>query len=153
MAERELFFHYNHIDSIGRTLAVMGGTDVIGQVGPATVAAYSFAEGYTNIGYDEWLTLQNPTTTPETITVTLVNGMGTTYTSVVNVLAHSRSTADITAIVAQNMIHSGDNFPAYEVSMLIQSKSGAFVAERPMYSNTGSEGTQGGSDVIGYTGG
>jgi hypothetical protein len=153
VAEREMFFRYSHTESIGRTLEVIGGTDIIGQVGPAKAAAYSFAEGYTNIGYDEWLTLQNPTTQPETITVTLVNGMGRSYIFTISLVAHSRSTTDITATVVQNIVSSGDGFPAYEVSMLIQSKNGSCVAERPMYSNTGSAGTQGGSDVIGYTGG
>jgi hypothetical protein len=132
---------------------VSGGTDVIGQVGPASATAYSFAEGYTNVGYDEWLTLQNPTSQPQSITVSLVNGLGTTYTFTATVQAHSRSTTDITNTVVQNMVHSGDSFPAYEVSMLVQSSHGPCVAERPMYSNTGPAGTQGGSDVIGYIGG
>jgi len=34
----------------------------------------------------------------------------------------------------------------------VQSTSGVFVAERPMYWSTGSSGTQGGSDVLGYMG-
>jgi hypothetical protein len=153
VAERELFFHYSHTSSIGRTLVAMGGTDVIGQVGPAAVTTYSFAEGYTNVGYDEWLTLQNPTTQSETITVTLLNGLGTTYTLTINMAAQSRSTVDITATVVQNVVHTSGSTPAYEVSMAVQSSGGPFVAERPMYSNTGPAGTQGGTDVIGYTGG
>ena len=83
----------------------------------------------------------------------LVNGMGRTYTVIVTVVPLSRSTVDITAMVVQNMVQAGDSFPAYEISMLAQSSNGPFVAERPMYSNTGSGGTQGGSDVIGYIGG
>jgi hypothetical protein len=153
VAERELFFHYSHTSSIGRTLVAMGGTDVIGQVGPAAATTYSFAEGYTNVGYDEWLTLQNPTSQSETITVTLLNGLGTTYTLTVNMAAQSRSTVDITSTVVQNMVHTSGSTPAYQVSMAVQSSGGPFVAERPMYSNTGSGGTQGGTDVIGYTGG
>ena len=38
----------------------------------------------------------------------------------------------------------------YEISMAVQSSSGPFVVERPMYWNA--SGTQGGSDVIGYSG-
>src|SRR5690348_15153456 len=56
--DREMFFHYNHQGN-GRSLQVMGGSDALGQVGPAGQSLYSFAEGYVNTGYDEWLTLQN----------------------------------------------------------------------------------------------
>jgi len=44
------FFQYNRVAN-GWALSSMRGTDVLGQVGPATVSAYSFAEGYTNRGY------------------------------------------------------------------------------------------------------
>ena len=145
IAEREMFFHYN----TGK-LAALGGSDVIGQAGPASATAYSFAEGYTNTSYNEWLTLQNPTTHPETISVTLVNGDGHSTTQSYTMGAHSRYTVDITGLVAQKLIAPHDTYLGYEVSMVVQSSSGAFVAERPMYWNTGSRGTQGGSDVIGY---
>jgi hypothetical protein len=68
------------------------------------------------------------------------------------VVAHSRFTVNITNMVAENLVNSGEGYQAYEVSMIVQSSSGAFVAERPMYWNTGMYGTQGGSDVIGYSG-
>ena len=151
MAEREMFFHYNHNASYGRSLSTQGVSDVIGQVGPASASAYSFAEGYTNAGYDEWLTIQNPTGSAETITITLANAKGTVYPFSVNVAAHSRYTVDIVATVMQHLYHSGDGYAGYEVSMALQSSSGPFVAERPMYWNA--SGTQGGSDVIGYIGG
>src|SRR6202043_2288953 len=61
VAEREMFFHYNN--NHGSTAT--GGTDITGQAGPAAATTYSFAEGYTNAGYNEWLTLQNPTTSAE----------------------------------------------------------------------------------------
>jgi hypothetical protein len=153
VAEREMFFHYSHTDSSGRTMSAMGGTDVISQVGPAVATVYTFAEGYTNVGYNEWLTLQNPTTNSETITVTLLNEAGSKYAFTVNVGARTRSTVDITLTVAQHMIQPGASSASYEVSMTAQSSSGPFLAERPMYSNTGAGGTQGGTDVIGYTGG
>ena len=152
VAEREMFFQYNHINANdGRSLSAMGGTDVLGQVGPATSSNYSFAEGYTNIGYDKWLTIQNPTANQETINITLVNGKGTVYTTSITVGAHTRATEDITAMVISNVYHYNDGYTGYEVSMLVQSSSGPFVAERPMYWNA--SGTQGGSDVIGYVGG
>ena len=149
VVEREMFFKYSHVAN-GRTLTATGGTDVLGQVGPAAVTAYSFAEGYTNVGYDEWLTIQNPTATAETINVSLVNAKGTVYTFSVQVGAYTRSTVDIVALVIQHLYHNGDGVYGYEVSMAAQS-TGPFVVERPMYWNA--SGTQGGSDVIGYIGG
>jgi hypothetical protein len=148
--EREMFFRYNHVGN-GRTLPAIGGTDVLGQVGPASAHDYSFAEGYTNVGYDEWLTIQNPTATTETVNATLVNAVGTVYTFSVQVVAHSRYTVDIVATIMQHLYHNGDGYQGYEISMAVQSSSGPFVVERPMYWNA--SGTQGGSDVIGYSGG
>jgi len=150
VVEREMFFGYNHVGD-GRTTIATGGTDVLGQVGPAAKSAYSFAEGYTNLGYDEWLTIQNPTGNTETITVTMVNAVGTVYTFAVQVVAHSRYTVDMVAIVIQHLYHAGDNYNGYEISLAVQSSGGPFVVERPMYWNA--SGTQGGSDVIGYSGG
>lgn len=150
VAEREMFFHYNHAAN-GRTLTANGGTDVLGQVGPAAYNTYSFAEGYTNIGYDEWLTIQNPTTNPEFMSIGIVNGKGTVYVASVNVAAHSRMTLDVTGIILRYVYHQNDGYPGFEVSMVVQSLDGPFVAERPMYFNSG--GQQGGTDVIGYVGG
>ena len=112
---------------------------------------YSFAEGYTNLGYDEWLTIQNPTANTETVNVTVSNGVGTVYTFAEQVVGHSRSTVDMVAIVQQHVFHGGNGYPGYEISMAVQSSNGPFVVERPMYWNA--SGTQGGSDVIGYSGG
>ncbi len=147
--EREMFFGYNHAGD-GRTTLATGGTDVLGQVGPAALSDYSFAEGYTNLGYDEWLTIMNPTNNTEAINITVSNAVGTVYTFTQEVLGHSRYTVDMVAIVNQNMFHSGDGYSGYEISMAVQSSNGPFVVERPMYWNA--SGTQGGSDVIGYTG-
>ncbi len=148
VVEREMFFKYNHVGN-GRTLIATGGTDVVGQPGPATTSSYSFAEGYTNVGYDEWLTMQNPSANPETITITLANAKGTVYTFSVTVVSHSRYTVDIVGTVMRNLYHNGNGFQGYEVSMAVQSNTGPFVVERPMYWNA--SGTQGGSDVIGYS--
>jgi endoglucanase len=147
--EREMFFKYGHTAN-GRALGAMGGTDVIGQVGPAAATSYSFAEGYCNVGYDEWLTIQNPSGNTEIINVSLVNALGRAYTFPVTMVAHSRSTVDIVATVLQHMYQSGDSFKAFEVSMALQSSSGPFVAERPIYWNASS--TQGGTDVVGFIG-
>ena len=150
VAEREMFFYYNH-NANGRSLSAVGGTDVLGQVGPAALTVYTFAEGYTNVGYDEWLTLQNPTGTSETINVTLFNAVGNSYAFSVTVKAHSRGTVDIVNVVLHNLYRNGDGYKGFEVSMTVQTANGPFVAERPMYWNASN--TLGGSDIIGYTGG
>ena len=150
VVEREMFFKYNHVAK-NRTLTATGGTDVVGQIGPATTDAYSFAEGYTNVGYDEWLTMQNPTANTETIKITLANAKGTVYTFSVNVPGHSRYTVDIVGTVIGHLYHKNDGYEGYEVSIAVQSTNGPFVVERPMYWNASA--TQGGSDVIGYSGG
>ncbi len=152
VVEREMFFRYIH-NANGRSLSSAGGTDVLGQVGPASQTLYSFAEGYVNLGFDEWLTLQNPTSNQETVWITLYNAVGTTYTYAVTVGPNSRATQDIVYEVLHNLYHSGDGYKGFEVSMTVQTTSvsgGPIVVERPMYWN--GAGTQGGSDIIGYTG-
>jgi len=148
VAEREMFFQYNN----GHGLTAMGSTDVTGFVSPAA-SAYTFAEGYTNRGYNEWLTLQNPTNAAENISVTLVNAYGHSVMQTYPVVAKSRYTVDITSLVTSTIAPPGSAFQAHEVSMTVQSSNGLFVAERPMFWNTGTDGTQGGSDVFGYSGG
>lgn len=156
VAQREMYFHYNHTLPNGRVTQGFGGTDVLGQVGPAAHSAYSFAEGYTNVGYNEWLTVQNPTATNITIKVTIVNGYGRVYIAQFPVVAHSRFTQDIAALVIANLAHAGDDHRGYEVSMTVQSLNGTpITVERPMYWNTSGASfpSIGGSDVIGYVGG
>ncbi len=149
VAERQMFFGYSN----GKNLTATGGTDVIGEGGLELNSTYSFAEGYVNAGYNEWLTLQNPTANAENIYVTVVNGYGRSYTQAYNVPSVSRNTVDITALVEKYLVQAGDGYRGYEVSMTVQTLNKAvFSAERPMYWNTTGSTlpTQGGSDVIGY---
>ncbi|HLX55976.1 MAG TPA: peptidase S53, partial [Ktedonobacteraceae bacterium] len=152
VVEREMFFHYSH-QANGRSLSATGGSDALGQPGPAAKSLYSFAEGYTNVDYDEWLTLQNPTANTETIWITLYNALGQTHITSVSVPGQSRATVDIDGAVLSSLYQSADGFKGFEVSMTVQTTSAGavFVAERPMYWNA--SGTQGGSAIIGYTGG
>jgi hypothetical protein len=152
VVEREMFFRYLH-NANGRSLPAVGGTDSLGQPGPAAQSIYSFAEGYVNLGYDEWLTLQNPTGSAEIVWVTLENALGHTITFSLQVNPHSRATVDIVRTVLSSLYHNGDGFRGFEVAMTVQTTSvqgGPFVAERPMYWNAA--GTQGGTDIIGYYG-
>jgi streptogramin lyase len=152
VVEREMFFQYVHTLN-GQTLHASGGTDVTGQIG--TYRSYSFAEGYSNKGYNEWLTLQNPTANLETIYLTMINGDGNVYTQSFAVAPNTRFTQDISALTLAHLVQPGDDFHAYEVSITVQTLDGSlFVAERPMYWNTAgsSFATQGGNDAFGYNG-
>ncbi len=152
VVERDMFFHYNHTVSGGSTVTAAGGSAVTGAM-VATTGTTNFAEGYTNTGYNEWLTLQNPTTSSEQVTATLLNEYGRSYTQTITINAQGRSTVDITMLVKQHLVQSGDDARAYQVSMSVKAVGSnvVFVAERPMYFHTGS-GIQGGTGVIGYNG-
>jgi len=152
VVERQMFFHYTHtLTNTNINVTTTGGSDVMGALVAATNAA-NFAEGYTNAGYNEWITLQNPMATTETLALTTVNEDGRSYTENVTVSAKSRQTVDITDLVRQNLLQPGDSVKGYQVSVSVQATAGnTFVAERPMYFNT-SENNQGGSDVVGFTG-
>ncbi len=155
VVQREMYFTYKHTLTNGRGTTAVGGSDVIGQVGPAAHSSYSFAEGYANTGYNDWLTIQNPTGTAETISITLVNGMGQSNVQNVSVPANARFTEDIASLV-QTAFNAGSNINPNEFSMTVQTTNGAvFVAERPMYFNTSgsSFAVQGGDDILGYVGG
>jgi virginiamycin B lyase len=156
VVQRVQFFYYQHTIS-GNATQAQGVSDLVGQPGPASKTIYSFAEGYSNTGYNEWLTLQNPTATDEVITVTLVNGKGVALNRSYTIKANTRSTVDVSSLVRTGMAQSANADAGYEVSMVVQSANNApFVAERPMYWNTygvSSFTTQGGSDIVGYVGG
>ncbi len=153
VVERDMFFHYTHtVSGTSSTVMATGGSAVTGAM-VATTDTANFAEGYTNTGYNEWLTLQNPTMSSEQVRVTLLNEYGRSYTQIITIRAKSRSTADITMLVKQHLVQSGDDARAYQVSMSVKAVGNnvVFVAERPMYFHNGS-GIQGGTGVIGYNG-
>lgn len=151
VVQREMYFQYHHTATGEPTVFAKGGTDSLGLIGPVA-QSYSFAEGYTNQGYNEWLTLQNPNATNETITITLTNGNNQKTTLQQLVKANERQTVDITSAVVQAFNPRTDK-NANAISMTVQS-SGTFVAERPEYYNTSGSGfmVQGGTDIIGYIG-
>ncbi len=127
----------------------------MGMTGPVSKVSYSFAEGYTNPGYHEWLTLQNTTANSETIYLTLVNGAGKTYSQGIAVPGNARLTIDVTQMVEQHIATPGDSsFNSISMTVQTVNNGGAFVAERPEYWNTTGTSyvTQGGTDIIGYAG-
>ena len=83
-----------------------------------------FAEGYTGDGFEEWLTLQNPTNSSLTVHVTYMFRDGLTRHRHVIVDAQSRQTVDVNYVVGTNK----------EFSMKVEA-SADIVAERPMYFN------------------
>jgi hypothetical protein len=138
-----------------KKLSATGGTEVTGL--PTPIRSYSFAEGYNNTGYNEWLTLQNPTASAEDIIISLTNGYGRVYSMTQTLGAHARFTLDITYLVLRNMLRAYDDHRGYEISIALQAPAGSlFVAERPEYFDAGQRGlpafVRGGSDAFGYTG-
>jgi hypothetical protein len=125
-------------------------TDAFGATTPTN--AYSFAEGYAATGYNEWLALFNTTGGDEHINVVLTNTFGHSYTQQLTLKAHSRYSDDITKLVQQNLIQTGEDNRAYAVSMQVTSTGGTFVAERSQYYHPTTYNVQGGSSVVGYTG-
>ncbi|MEO8954327.1 MAG: hypothetical protein ABI465_07125 [Ktedonobacteraceae bacterium] len=155
VVERQMFFHYqlSNVATPQKSTNTVGWTDVVGQV--AAVDQASFAEGYVNTNYNEWMVLQNPRDVSESVTLYLYNELGNTYSESLTLAAHSRTTVNVTTLVITSELAGlHDGAKAYELSMLVQGNSSGtiFVAERPMYFNTGSTGYQGGTDVIGYSG-
>ncbi len=155
VVQREMFFTYRHGVTGMPTVVASGGTDVMGQIGPVSQISYSFAEGYTHPGYNEWLVLQNPNSTAETVIVTMTNGDGHVATVQVNVPANGRQTEDITADSVK-YFHPGSSLTANAISMTVQTVGNGqtFIAERPEYYNTANTGfvVQGGTDIIGFGG-
>ena len=139
VVERQMYFHNG-------SQSISGGTDAIGEVGPASHALYNFAEGFVRSDFQEFLTVQNPTDTAESASVTLFVNKSTRQMQL-SLLPHSRNTLDINRFLG---LPPGLPSSSYEVAMTVQAASGVIVAERPMYFiNTA---YQGGSDVIGFAG-
>lgn len=146
VVERQMYFHYGPSQ-------YSGGTEAIGEPGPASHSVYAFAEGYTANTFAEYLTLQNPTNANETVAVTL---LADTYVFQQQILvpAHSRQTIsvnDLVTPIAGAYNNMGAN--SYAVSLTVQAlgANAKIVAERPMYFDY--YGDPGGTDIIGYTGG
>lgn len=138
VVERLMYFHS------GTQLS--GGTDVIGEPGPASHSLYNFAEGFVISNFSEFLTIQNPTGVSETASISL--SVNKTIIKATRALPpHSRTTVDINKLVGP--INSPESW-RYEVAMTVESTGGVIVAERPMYFVVGA--ITGGTDIIGFTG-
>lgn len=139
LAERVLFFRTWQAGAL-----VSGVSDLPGQVRPSTVSV--FADGYGAPGFAEWLSLQNVSGQRELLTLTLLRaGREVIYQWYLP--PYGRGSISIDRLSGQ-LEQTGPGDAA--VSLIVRSDGGAFVAERPLYWSIA--GSQGGSDVLGYTG-
>ncbi len=118
VAERPMYFNYQGTSSWNWT----GGHCVMGAASLAY--QYSFAEGTTRPGFEEWLTLQNPNS--DAISINAVyrfgSGQGDPVTASYTVEGGKRSTIYVPQAVGTDK----------DVSVTLSSSS-PFLAERPMY--------------------
>ena len=130
-AERPMYFNYHGY--------AVDGSDVVGASGPAT--SWSFAEGCTRPGFQQWLTIQNPNDVAATCQVNYMTGSGKTTRVTKNVNPRSRDTIDVLSQVGDNQ----------DVSATVTSDVPVIV-ERPMYFIYGMEegkGWTGGESALG----
>ena len=112
VAERVLTFAYKGVWT--------GRTALIGIPAPGT--SFSFAEGYTGPGFEEYLTLANPQSSAVDTTITYLFADGSTQDQDLTLPANARVTVDVNGTVG----------PDREVAATVSS-SKPIVAERPMY--------------------
>ena len=96
------------------------GSDVGGTLQAQT--SWTFAEGYTAVGYQEYLTVLNPSLATAHLTITYAFADGTNQTQTLDAAAQTRSTVNVNQVVGPN----------HEVSASITSDV-PVVAERVMY--------------------
>lgn len=130
-AERPMYFNYHGF--------AVDGSNVVGATGPSTT--WSFAEGCTRAGFQEWLTVQNPSDVPAECSITYLTGAGKTTKVNRTIPARARETVDV-------LNNVGDN---QDVSINMSSDV-PVIAERPMYYIYGMDGGKnwnGGDCVLG----
>jgi len=139
VAERPMYFNYQGLASNNWT----GGHDVVGTNSPNT--DWYFAEGTTRKNavdgaFEQWLCLQNPGTTPLTVTATyqLAAGQGNPVSKTYTVPAQQRLTVSVNKEIG----------PDKDCSVHLNSDS-AFIAERPMYFSYHASAWTGGHNVLG----
>ncbi len=111
-AERPIYFNYHGF--------AIDGSNVVGASGPSK--SWSFAEGCTRPGFQEWITIQNPNDVAATCTLNYMTGQGKTTRVVKRVNPRSRATVDVLSEVGDNQ----------DVSATVTSDV-PVIAERPMY--------------------
>ncbi|MBU1672361.1 MAG: hypothetical protein KKF41_10275 [Actinobacteria bacterium] len=112
MAERAMYFNYHGF--------AVDGSNVVGATGAST--SWDFAEGCTQPGYQEWITIQNPNQVPAECTINYMTGEGETHLVKKTVAPMSRYTVDVLGDVGGNQ----------DVAASLSSDV-PVIAERPMY--------------------
>lgn len=123
VVERPLYFAYTPSrDAGGGAGPWTGGHVVLGAAEPSQ--RWYFAEGYTGAGFDQYLTLQNPSPISAGVTVTYLFADGSgSQTQRLTLPGASRQTVAVHSVVGRGRA----------VSMIIDSNPVGIVAERPIY--------------------
>lgn len=132
VVERPMYFVYRTADGA----IIFGGHNVVAASEPGT--SFTFAEGTTRPGFEEWICLLNPGDVEAQVTLTYMFSTGGTQTQTLTVGAHCRATIMVNQVVP----------PGSDVSVQIDSTQ-PIVTERPIYFNYGGN-TTGGSDSMGF---
>ncbi len=108
IAERPMYFNYHN--------RITGGDVEMGSQGGAST--WYFAEGTTREGFEEWLTLMNPTASADTARITFMFADGTTQTKDVGLPPKSRTTVGVNNSLSIATISDGIavhpyDWPAY----------------------------------------
>lgn len=111
-AERPMYFNYHGF--------AVDGSNVVGATGAST--SWSFAEGCTRAGFQEWLTIQNPNDVEAECQIRFLTGSGKSTTVMRRVRPRTRETVDVLSSVGDNQ----------DVSICLESNV-PVIAERPMY--------------------
>ncbi|MCC6629765.1 MAG: hypothetical protein IT340_20485 [Chloroflexi bacterium] len=135
VVERPMYFAYPG--------SITGGHNVMGVQAPR--ASWLFAEGYTGIGFDEYLTIMNPWNQAAPVTITYYRATGLPITKHVTIKATSRYT-----VVVHNATEGVGRDEAVSVRVTTSLAAG-IVVERPMYF-TYTNGITGGHNVMGAAG-
>ena len=141
--------------------AIRDGHDAFGANAPAT--SWSFAEGNTLKGWNEYLTLQNPNSSQLTADLDYFTDKGVHVTKTVTLPAASRTTilvfggsptTGIPSCTAGAGGNCGIGPGVLGVSVTVTSHGGPIVAERPMYmvQNFGTGSVNGAHVAVGATG-
>jgi DNA-binding beta-propeller fold protein YncE len=133
VVERPMYFVYRGANGA----LIFGGHNVIAASDPGT--SFTFAEGTTRPGFEEWICLFNPGDADASVTLTYMFSNGGTQTQTLTVGAHCRATIAVNQIVPAGS----------DVSINITS-SQPIVTERPIYFNYNGN-TTGGSDTMGFS--
>jgi hypothetical protein len=132
VAERPIYFDYN-----GWT----GGHTVVGAPAPQNI--FFFAEGYTGIGFDEFLVILNPTSSTASVKITYFLEAGPQAPKTISVGPKRRKKVAVFDTPANNGVGRG-----LAVAAKVESDR-TIVVERPIYFTYGA-GWTGGHTIVGF---